>query len=143
MHESNEKMLHLLEYLQMILNVFRPAFSRQASSANFKVTITGFLIEDEVNTVTDLVRYFDYPEPDKLYERLISFFHASSYSITDLQKVWAGVIGELSCHVKIGKSNLLVGDGVKVAKLGSVMACVKKMHQASVSIATCSICTQE
>jgi len=74
MHESNEKMLHLLEYLQMILNVFRPAFSRQASSANFKVTITGFLIEDEVNTVTDLVRYFDYPEPDKLYERLISFF---------------------------------------------------------------------
>ncbi len=73
MHKSNEKMLHLLEYLQMILTVLRPAFSRQASSENFKVA------------VTDLVRYFDYPEPDNLYERLISFFQASSYSITDLK----------------------------------------------------------
>ena len=67
----------------MILNVFRPAFSHQASSENFKVAVTGFPIEDEVNAITDLVRYFDYPEPDKLYERLISFLHASSYSITD------------------------------------------------------------
>ncbi|MFA6681961.1 MAG: hypothetical protein WCS35_08000 [Sphaerochaeta sp.] len=135
MKDNNEKMLHLLEYLRGILGAFRSSFSREASFENFKVAVTGFLIADEVNAVTDLVRYFDYPEADKLYERLISFFHASSYSITDLQKVWAGVIGELSCHVKIGKSNLLVGDGVKVAKSGSVMACVKKMHQSSESMA--------
>jgi hypothetical protein len=135
MQDNNEKMLHLLEYLGGILDTFRPAFSREASFENFKVAVTGFLIADEVNAVTDLVRYFDYPEPDKLYERLISFFHASSYSVQGLQKVWAGVIGELSCHVKIGKFNLLVGDGVKVAKSGRVMACVKKMHQESESMA--------
>ncbi|MDA3832263.1 MAG: hypothetical protein PF495_02590 [Spirochaetales bacterium] len=82
-----------------------------------------------------MVRYFDYPEPDKLYERMISFFHASSYSIQDLHKVWAEVVGELSCHVKIEKFNLLVGDGVKVAKSGSEMVCVKKMYQPSASMA--------
>ena len=135
MQDNNEKMLHLLEYLRGLLGTFRSSFSRGASFENFKVAVTGFLIADEVNAVTDLVRYFDYPEPDKLYERLISFFHASSYSVPDLQKVWAGVIGELSCHVKIGKFNLLVGDGVKVAKSGKVMACVKKMHQESESMA--------
>ena len=135
MHENNEKMLHLLGYLQGILDVFRPAFSREASFENFKVAVTGFLMADEVNAVTDLVRYFEYPEPDKLYERLISFFHASSYSVKDMQKLWADVVGELGCHVKIGKFNLLVGDGVKVAKSGSVMACVKKMHQESGSMA--------
>ncbi len=69
MHENNEKMLHLLEYLQGILDVFRPAFSQEASFENFKVAVTGFLMADEVNAVTDLVRYFEYPEPDKLCER--------------------------------------------------------------------------
>lgn len=135
MQEKNEQMLQLLEYLRMILNAFRPAFSREASFENFKVAVTGFLIADEVHAVTDLVRYFEYPEPDKLYERLISFFPASSYSVKDIQKLWADVVGELSCHVKIGKFNLLVGDGVKVAKSGSMMACVKKMHQESESMA--------
>jgi hypothetical protein len=71
MHEDNEKMLHLLGYLQGILDVFRPAFSREASFENFMVAVTGFLMADEVN----------------------------------------------------------------VAKSGSVMACVKKMHQESGSMA--------
>ena len=135
MDENKEKMIQLLKFLKGILDLFRPAFSREAAFENFKVAVTGFLIADEVKAVTDLVRYFDYPEPDKLYERMISFFHSSSYSVADLQKVWSEVVGELSCHVRIGQFNLLVGDGVKVAKSGKVMACVKKMHQESESMA--------
>ncbi|MDA3832259.1 MAG: hypothetical protein PF495_02570 [Spirochaetales bacterium] len=55
MQDNNEKMLNLLEYLRGILDCFRPAFSRQASFENFNVAVTGFLIADEVNAVTDLV----------------------------------------------------------------------------------------
>ncbi|GEM_PF-4829712 len=73
MHHNTAKMLHLLTYLREFLACFGLAFSRKAAFENFKVAVTGFLM-------ADVVRYFEYPEPDKLYERLISFFHASSYS---------------------------------------------------------------
>lgn len=133
---NNAKMQLLLEYLREILNCFRPAFSRNAAFENFKLAVIGFLIADETTAVTDLVRYFDYNDDlDRLYEKLIKFFHASSYSIQSLQEIWLDVIGELTCSVKIGKFSLLAGDGVKVMKSGRHMAAVKKMYQESESVA--------
>jgi hypothetical protein len=78
-------------------------FSREASFENFKVAVTGFLIADEMNAVTDLVRYFDYPEPDKLYERLISFFHASSLTLT--AKTQKKACNLFRCKLLIRKEN--------------------------------------
>jgi len=137
MKEDKEKIDQLYKFLIGILGYFRPVFSRKKAYANFKRAIKGFLIADEMKAVTDLVRYLedeDLDGYDKLYERLIKFFHASSYSLQDLQDAWRNVLAELDCFVKVGGYNLLVGDGVKVAKTGRHMVGVKKMHQESESM---------
>ena len=135
MKEDKEKMHHLQEYERGLLEYFRPAFSRKKAFANFNRAINGFLIADEMKAVTDLVRYSEYDgDYNKPYEKLIKFFHASSYSVQGLQDAWRNVIADLTCCVKIGDYNLLVGDGVKVAKSGRYMVGVKKMHQESESM---------
>jgi len=137
MKEDKEKIELLYEYLIGILGYFRPFFSRKKAYVNFKRAINGFLIADEMKAVTDLVRYLESENEDdydKLYERLIKFFHASSYSLQDLQDAWRSVLADLNCFVKVGGYNLLVGDGVKVAKSGRHMVGVKKMHQESESM---------
>lgn len=137
MKEDQEKIDQLYKFLIGILGYFRPVFSRKKAYVNFKRAIKGFLIADEMKAVTDLVRYVedeDHDGYDKLYERLIKFFHASSYSLEGLQDAWRNLIADLNCFVKVGGYNLLVGDGVKVAKTGRHMVGVKKMHQESESM---------
>ncbi len=134
MNDKQQKMGILVELMRALVDQFRPAFSRRAAFENFRTAIIGFLIADETKAVTDLVRYLDYPgDVDALYERLIKFFRASSYSVEDLMQVWLDIVARLDCLVRIGGHVLLAGDGIKIPKSGKHMAAVKKMHQQSES----------
>lgn len=134
MGDKQQKMGILIELMRALVDQFRPAFSRRAAFENFRTAITGFLVADETKAVTDLVRYLDHPgDVDALYERLIKFFRASSYSVQTLLPVWLGIVARLDSLLRIDGHVLLAGDGIKVAKSGSRMAAVKKMRQQSQS----------
>ncbi len=134
MTDNQQKMGILVERARTIVDQFRPAFSRRAAFDNFRTAIIGFLVADEMKAVTDLVRYLDYPgDVDALYERMIKFFRASSYSAETLLQVWLAIVAGLECLVRMGDHVLLAGDGVKIPKSGRQMAAVKKMHQQSES----------
>ena len=134
MDDNHKKMCILVEQLRALVDQFGPAFSRRAAYENFRTAITGFLVADETKAVTDLVRYLGCPgDVDALYERMIKFFRASSYSVESLLEVWLDIVARLGCLVRIGDHVLLAGDGVKIPKSGRRMAAVKKMRQQSES----------
>jgi len=68
------------------------------------------------------------------YDRLLDFFHSLSLKVSVLTQLWGALVFRIhpSLYWVRGKQ-VLIGDGLKVAKSGRKMPGVKKLHQTSYS----------
>jgi len=122
------KLSIMLELKEMI-NLFRPAFSRQKSFDNFSRIMLGFILRDDIVGVSDFVRSgFDTDEnPTAIYHRLDRFFRSSSFELDKLREIWCSFLAN-DCDdvIEIDGKRVLIGDGVKQGKSGRKMAGVKR-----------------
>lgn len=118
----------MFKYLGLLLNEFRPCFSRQATFHWFVIVILGLLVRWDTHGVTSIIRCLII-DPTH-YQSILHFFR-SSWDLKDLTNAW---ITLLLCHcepIKIADQMILLGDGIKVAKEANRMPGVKKLYQQS------------
>jgi len=131
------KLSIMLELKEMI-NLFRPAFSRQKSFDNFSRIMLGFILRDDIIGVTDFVRsgFDDNENPTAIYHRFDRFFRSSSFDLDTLREIWCSYLAN-DCDdvIEIDGRRVLIGDGVKQGKSGRKMAGVKRYSQSSQSMA--------
>ncbi len=87
--------------------------------------IVGFIIRRDVRGLTSLVRCLNLCP--KLYESMLCFFRASSWSLGEIQQCWVNLISKHCPMVTFKDHILLVGDGIKVSKEAKKMPGVKKL----------------
>jgi len=115
--------------IDKILGSFRICFSREAGFSWFVVIVIGLMIRSDALGLTSIIRDL-YLSP-KVYESMLSFFRASSWSLDSLYEKWFKTVKENApIHYENG-AVVIIGDGVKQAKEGRYMPGVKKLHQES------------
>ncbi len=119
----------MFEQLNTYLSEFSVCFSRTAAYYWFVTIVVGFIVRRDVRGITSIIRCLNLCP--SLYESLLSFFRASSWSIEKLWAVWAKVICQFCSVVTLNDHIILVGDSIKVAKEANKMPAVKKLHQES------------
>ena len=66
------------------------------------------------------------------YDRLLDFFHSPAVDLNKLARAWRDLVFRVHPGlVRMGGRPVLVGDGIKVPKVGRKMPSVKKLHQQS------------
>ena len=119
----------MFRQLNTYLQEFSTCFSRTAAFYWFVTVVVGFIVRRDVRGLTSLVRCLNLCP--KLYEAMLCFFRASSWSLGKLQQCWVNVIYKHCSVVTFKGFILLVGDGIKVVKEAKKMPAVKKLHQES------------
>jgi hypothetical protein len=119
----------MLTFIDEILNRFRPCFSRNAAFQWFVILVVGLLLRTDQLGVTSVIR--DLCLSPSVYETMLHFFRASSWSLQGLRLKWFQIVKEFApCHQEDGFT-ILIGDGVKQPKEGRFMPGVKKQFQES------------
>jgi len=119
----------VLKQLDIFLGEFSACFSRTAAFYWFVIVIVGFIMRRDVRGVTSMVRCLNLCP--KLYETMLCFFRATSWSLEKVQQCWVHVIRKYCSIVTFKEHVILVGDGMKVSKEAKKMPGVKKLHQDS------------
>ena len=118
--------LHWLSVVRQL----RPACSRMRTFLWLSVCLAGMCIRPDTFGVTSIVRAFGLK--NKLYDRLLDFFHSPALNIDDLARRWVNTVGGVFPGVLMKNGRLLiVGDGLKAPKSGRKMPAVKLLHQES------------
>lgn len=119
----------MLKYIDEILKNFKTCFARRASFNWFVVVVIGLMIRSDTLGLTSIIR--DLNISPKLYETMLHFFRASSWSLETLSNAWFRTVKQFApIHYENGVA-ILIGDGVKQSKEGRYMPGVKKLHQES------------
>ena len=119
----------MIRQLDIFLKEFSVCFSRTAAFNWFVVVIIGFIVRRDVRGITSMVRCLNLCP--KLYEAMLCFFRATSWSLEKVQQCWVNVICKYCSIVTFKDHFVLVGDGIKVTKEAKRMPGVKKLHQDS------------
>ena len=119
----------MLEFIDKILLVFRPCFSREAAFGWFVTIVLGIMVRSDSLGGTSIIR--DLALDPALYASMAHFFRADSWSLGDIASAWACTVAAGTPLMRIDGRAILVGDSVKRAADGRYMPCVKKMVQES------------
>lgn len=119
----------MLEFIDKILMVFRPCFSREAAFGWFVTIVLGIMARSDSLGATSIIR--DLALDPALYASMAHFFRADSWDLGDVASAWAGAVAAKAPLMRIAGRAVLIGDGVKRAADGRYMPCVKKMVQES------------
>lgn len=112
-----------------LLCSFRSLFSRQASFVWFVVVIFGFLVRFDHYGVSSFVRWLSLP--GSTYPLLLNFFHATSWSLSEVMMTWMRICQEQFSLVSLNGRLLVVGDGIKIPKEAQCQPGIKYMHGSS------------
>jgi len=119
----------MFQYLDTMLNTFRPYFARRATFHWFVIMIVGFYLCTDYEGLTSVVRWLSLRP--SCYECLTHFFYATSWSLDTLMPAWITWVQTMCPVLSVHGRPLLIGDGIKVAKEGRKMPAVKALHQES------------
>lgn len=116
-----------------VVKQLRPAFSRKTTFMWMIVVLIGFTIKFDSNGVTSFVRAVGLNSNH--YLSLLNFFRSRAINLKLLQLTWVSIaLKRFEKHLEIVNGRLvLLGDGIKIAKEGRKMPCVKWLHQESES----------
>lgn len=120
------------EWMNDTLFDFRVCFTRKAAFEWFVVVIIGLMIGQEHAGVTSVIRELSLSSSH--YESILHFFHASSWKIETIRKVWISLVKTNAPLIQVEGYCMLAGDGVKQPKEGKKMPGVKKLHQESENV---------
>ena len=110
----------------------RAACSRNRTFLWMALCLAGMTTRKELLGVTSTVRALGL-EP-ACYDRLLDFFHSPALDLSKLTRIWCALVFRLNPGIlHVNGRAVLVGDGLKVAKVGRKMPGVKKLHQQSES----------
>lgn len=115
--------------IESYLQAFRSCFNRIEAFSWFVMVVLAFILRSDHLGVTSVIRALGLD--GKMYDSLIKFFRADSYSTDNLRKQWYHLVGQSGLVLKENNRTLLLGDGVKQSKEGDYMPGVKKLHQES------------
>ena len=121
--------MNVIEFIAEMLTHFKPCFSRNATYQWFVVIIIGFMFRSDTLGVTSIIR--DLAICPTLYETMLHFFRSSSWSLKSIADKWYHVVKEYAPIYHENDAVILIGDGVKQAKVARYMPGVKKLHQES------------
>ena len=80
----------MLRQLDIFLKEFSACFSRTAAFNWFVVIVLGFIVRRDVRGLSSLVRRLNLCP--KLYEAMLCFFRATSWSLEKVQQRWVNTI---------------------------------------------------
>ena len=119
----------MLKFISEILLCFSSCFSRQPAFDWFRLVVVGFMVRSDSLGVTSIIR--DLALKPSLYHSLEHFFHANSWKWDTIFETWVKTAASKAPFRRVSGRILLIGDGVKKAKDGRYMPCMKKMVQES------------
>jgi len=122
-------MLELLRWASHTLMSFHLKFSRDASYNWFIVVIFAMMIRTDTSGVTSIIR--DLNLNPSLYETLVAFFHASSYTVHAITWEWMRVVNRSGLLFQDEDLPILIVDGLKQTREGKKIPGVKKLYQES------------
>jgi len=109
---------------------FQAACSRSRTYLYLVLVLVGFSIRPECAGVTSFIRAVFLERG--LYQGFLHFFnYSTSLDLLYLTQVWCRQVHRIFPVLRVGKYDVYVADGLKVAKEGKKMPGVKKLHQAS------------
>lgn len=117
----------MIIFIDDILNVFKPCFSRTAASRWF-IVIALLLRSDKLgvfSVIRDLALRAD------TYESLLHFFRASSWSLDSLCRYWMMAVLRFAPLHQEYNCTILIGDGAKQTNEARFIPGVKKLFQKS------------
>jgi hypothetical protein len=110
----------------------QPGFSRVRTFMWFAVCVAGMTIRTDKHGVSSVIRALGLD--GCFYDNLLDSFHSSAIKLDVLTQIWVKTVLRLFTHpVTFNGRNVLVADGIKVAKQGKKMPGVKSLHQESES----------
>ena len=115
--------------IESVLSRFRPCFSRSASYFWFLIIVAGFIVRLDHLGTSSFVRWL-FLNPD-CYELMLRFFRASSWDLTSLLRLWAGMCLDLFPVIEFNGRKVLIGDTIKLIKEAWRMPGVKILRQES------------
>ena len=84
----------------------------------FVVCVAGLTVRTELMGVTSLIRALGLHQ--RFYDNLLDSFHSEGIKLDGMSVLWAKIVLTLFPGVvRVNDRIVLVGDGIKVAKLGS------------------------
>lgn len=119
----------MLDYMERMLKVMRPAFSRQATFVWFVVVFAGFATRTDSYGVSSIVRAL-WLAP-ACYPCLLHFFHSSAWTARGLLECWWEFLAKEDGAYLVGERAVLLGDHTKAVKDGRKMPGVSTLHQDS------------
>ncbi len=122
--------MNLWSQWYICVRYFQPACSRSRTYMFLVLILVGFCIRPECAGVTSFIRAVCL-EPG-LYKGFLHFFnYSTALDLSLLTHQWYRLVHRLFPVLQVGKYDVYVADGLKVAKEGKKMPGVKKLHQAS------------
>ena len=115
--------------IENILSCFKTSFSRVAAYRWFVTIIMGIMVRTDKQGLTSVIR--DLMLNPKVYESMMHFFRASSWSLAQIRFRWYATVKKHAALFRICGRAVLVGDGVKQSKEGHYMPGVKRLAQES------------
>ena len=122
-------MKKIWQFIDRIIIGFWECFSTDNSYQWFVIAVIGMMLRSDSHGVTSIIRELSI-RPD-LYERLLNFFHATTWKLPSLIQRWLSIVQETGMAVYEDRKPILIGDHVKQNKECSRIPCVKKMRQES------------
>ena len=119
----------MLNLLDKIFKLFRPAFSHETTFNWFILVTFGFIIRFDHSGVTSIIRWL-FLKPTH-YDSLLLFFRTSSWKIENLLSHWITISLDIFPVMKFNDRLVLIGDGIKICKEAQKMPGVKRLHQDS------------
>lgn len=115
--------------IENILSCFRTSFSRKKAYGWFVTIILGLMTRVDKLGLSSVIRSMSLHP--RVYESMLHFFRANSWSLDDVMEQWHKVVSGHSPVFCIFSRHILIGDGVKQTKEGHYMPGVKRMAQES------------
>jgi hypothetical protein len=112
--------------------LLQPGFSRLRTFMWFAVCVAGLTVRTDKHGVSSIVRALGLD--GCFYDNLLDTFHSSAVKLDTLTQLWVKTVLRLFTNpIIFNGRNVLVADGIKVAKQGKKMPGVKSLHQESES----------
>jgi hypothetical protein len=119
----------MFQFINTILEQFRPCFNRQASWVNFCIIIIGFIIRPDMRGVSSVISALRI-RPQR-YTTLLKFFRSNAFDIDALYRKLIAVCMKILPPQTINGKVILIGDHIKISKEGRRMPAIENLHQES------------
>lgn len=125
----NKMEVFMMGYLERLLRVLRPAFTREATFAWFVVAFAGVVTRQEVYGVSSIIRALGLAPV--YYPALLHFFHSTAWTAQGLYRQWEDWLIRQPLVESAAGCVVLLGDHTKQPKDGRRMPGVTTLHQDS------------